>query len=60
MPRRDSECRLPLDPALKERDVFGFLLQELLGLLDHFRDVGRVSDDIVILITTLFTLKPGL
>jgi hypothetical protein len=31
-------------------------LQELLGLLDHFKDVGRVSDDI----TTLFTLKPGL
>ncbi len=40
--------------------MLGFLLQELLGLLDNFRDVGRVSDDVVIFVTTLFTLKPGL
>ena len=40
--------------------MLGFLLQELLGLLDNFRDVGRVSDDVVIFVTALFTLKPGL
>jgi hypothetical protein len=42
MQRRILPCRLPLDPALKERDVLGFLLQELLGLLDRFRDVSAM------------------
>ena len=60
MPRRGSAARLPHNPALEERDVLGFLLQELLGLLGDFGDAGRVGDDVVIFVASLFTLKPGL
>ena len=40
--------------------MLGFLFQKLLGLLDNLGDVGRVGDDVVIFVTALFTLKPGL